>query len=225
MTIIDRFTRWPEVIPTPDMTAETTARALMHGWISRFGCPPTITTDRGINFQSNLFRKLTRMLGCNKIRSTSYHPQANGIVESLHRHLKSGLKAHYHIKWTETLPIVLLGLRSAEDIKVTCAQLAYGTTLRLPSDLVTRGSINQIINPTYVTSLIQAMRSLNPVSPALHGMPKIYINPSLKTCSHIFLRSDKVNPLLTPPYTGPHLVISRNDKNFIIELNGKQNTV
>ncbi|GFT87928.1 transposon Tf2-6 polyprotein [Trichonephila clavipes] len=34
MTIIDRFTRWPEVIPTPDMTAETTARALMHGWMS-----------------------------------------------------------------------------------------------------------------------------------------------------------------------------------------------
>ncbi|GBM26259.1 hypothetical protein AVEN_22806-1 [Araneus ventricosus] len=30
-TIIDRFTRRPEVIPTPDMSAETTARAMMHG--------------------------------------------------------------------------------------------------------------------------------------------------------------------------------------------------
>ncbi|GFX57365.1 transposon Tf2-6 polyprotein [Trichonephila clavipes] len=40
MTIIDRFTRWPEVIPTPDMTAETTARALMHGWISGLDVQP-----------------------------------------------------------------------------------------------------------------------------------------------------------------------------------------
>ncbi|GFU72288.1 hypothetical protein TNCV_1136171 [Trichonephila clavipes] len=227
MTIIDRFTRWPEVIPTPDMTAETTARALMHGWISRFGCPTTITTDRGTNFESNLFRELTRMLGCNRIHSTSYHPQANGIIERLHRHLKGALKAHNHIQRTELLPIVLLGMRSAlkDDINATCAQLVYGTTLRLPSDLVTSDSINQTANSTYVTSLIQTMRSLNPVSTAQHGTQNIYINPSLKTCSHIFLRSDKVNPPLTPPYTGPHLVISRNDKNFIIDLNGKQSTV
>ncbi|KFM67917.1 hypothetical protein X975_02326, partial [Stegodyphus mimosarum] len=48
---------------------------------------------------------------------------------------------------------------------------------------------------------------------------------SLKTCSHKFLRSDKVNPSLTPPYTGPHLVIDRNDKNFFIDVNGKHTTV
>ncbi|GFY31610.1 transposon Ty3-I Gag-Pol polyprotein [Trichonephila clavipes] len=147
------------------------------------------------------------MLGCNRIHSTSYHPQANGIIERLHRHLKGALKAHNHIQWTELLPIVLLGMRSAlkDDINATCAQLVYGTTLRLPSDLVTSDSINQTANSTYVTSLIQTMRSLNPVSTAQHGTQNIYINPSLKTCSHIFLRSDKVNPPLTPPYTGPHL--------------------
>ena len=63
MTIIDRFTRWPEVIPTPDMIAETAARALVHTWISRFGSPVTITTDQSKNFESHLFKDLLNMLG------------------------------------------------------------------------------------------------------------------------------------------------------------------
>ncbi|GBO27167.1 hypothetical protein AVEN_141210-1 [Araneus ventricosus] len=46
MTIIDRFTRWPEVIPTTNITAETSCKALIHNWIPRFGCPVTITIDQ-----------------------------------------------------------------------------------------------------------------------------------------------------------------------------------
>ncbi|GFS73099.1 transposon Tf2-11 polyprotein [Nephila pilipes] len=77
LTIIDRVSRWPELFPTSDMTAGTTARALMHSWISRFGYPVTITTDQDTNFQSNLFREQTHTLGYNKIRSAAYHPQGN----------------------------------------------------------------------------------------------------------------------------------------------------
>ena len=227
MTIVDRFTRWPEVIPTADMTAETTARALMEGWISRFGAPSTITTDQGRNFESNLFRELTNMIGSHRIHSTAYHPKSNGMVERLHRQLKSAIIAHENTKWTEILPIVLLGLRTAvkSDLDATSSQLVYGTTLRLPSDLLSTDAYKEPISQTYVTKLISNMRKLNPVATTSHGDSKVYVNPSLQTCTHIFLRIDRVRPPLSSPYSGPHQVLSRNSKTFVIDLNGKHSTV
>ncbi|GFU29465.1 hypothetical protein TNCV_418891 [Trichonephila clavipes] len=153
LTIIDRYTRWPEVIPTEDMLAETTARALLNGWISRFGTPVTITTDQGTNFESSLMRELTNMMGSHRIHSASYHPQSNGMIERFHRHLKSAIIAHENAGWTDILPIVLLGLRSAmkNDLKATSSQLVYGTTLRLPSDLISSESLQTSVTPTYVS--------------------------------------------------------------------------
>jgi transposase InsO family protein len=80
-----------------------------------------------------------KLLGTKHIHTTSYHPIANGLVERFHRQLKSALKAQQQsANWTDALPLVLLGCRTAikEDLSCTAAELLYGTTLRLPGEFV-----------------------------------------------------------------------------------------
>jgi hypothetical protein len=82
LTAVDCFSRWPEAMPIPDITADTVARALLTGWISRFGCPQTVTTDQGRQFGSQLFRSLAKLCGIQLSRTTVHHPAANGLVET-----------------------------------------------------------------------------------------------------------------------------------------------
>lgn len=227
LTIIDRYTRWPEVVPLADITAESVCRAIFHGWISRFGCPATITTDQGRQFESALLKELTKFLGTNRIRTTSFHPISNGLVERFHRVLKSALKAHEHTKWTESLPAVLLGLRAAvkPDINSSSAELVYGMPLRLPADMCTETPSTVPCNFAFVQQLRDKMNSLKPLSTSAHGTSKIFVHPRLKDCSHVFLRVDKVTPSLSQPYTGPHEVLARSDKLITIDVNGKKKCV
>ncbi|GFW90615.1 uncharacterized protein TNCV_566531 [Trichonephila clavipes] len=112
------------------------------------------------------------------------------------------------------------------DLKATSSELVYGTTLRLPSDLISSESLQTSVTPTYVSRVISMMRKLSPISPDYHSCPKkSYVHQSLSTCTHVFLRNDKIRPPLTPPYTGPHMIKSRSDKNFVICINNKNVTV
>ncbi|GFY16606.1 RT_RNaseH domain-containing protein [Trichonephila clavipes] len=59
------------------------------------------------------------------------------MIEELHHPLKSAIKCHATERWTEVLPIILLGLRASlkEDILCTPAELVLGTTIRLPGEM------------------------------------------------------------------------------------------
>ena len=71
--VVDRFTHWPEAIPIPDSKTETCARALIRHWIARFGTPTDITSDRGAQFTSDLWKELTALLVIQRNTTTAYH--------------------------------------------------------------------------------------------------------------------------------------------------------
>jgi hypothetical protein len=61
VTCVDRCLRWPEATPMDDIESKAIARAFLDTWISRYGVPQHITTDRVRQFESTLFRELTEL--------------------------------------------------------------------------------------------------------------------------------------------------------------------
>ena len=229
LTCIDHFTRWPEVIPITDITAETVARAFIQGWISRFGVPSTVTTGRGRQFESSLWSNLMQLLGCKCIRTTSYHPVANGLIERFHRQLKTALKTHPQpTSWTDSLPIVLLGIRTQlkDDLKCTTAELVYGTTLRLPGEFFDNSNADLFPDPSsYVTKLKNMMIQLQPTPVCQQHKSKSYVSSHLTSCTHVFVRHDAIKKPLQKPYDGPFTVLKRSDTHFTLDMNGHEDVV
>ena len=235
LTVIDRFSRWVEAFPLPDITASSCATAFLWGWIARFGVPSQIITDQGRQFTSGLWRDTMALLGVSPVLTTSYHPQSNGMIERVHRTLKERLmfcaasSSAPSSSWMDHLPLVLLGLRTTvrEDAGCCPADVVFGEQLRLPGDFIdSSSSVVPSADSAFAATLQRSLRGSRPILPVRRGPPLVgHVPPALATVSHVFLRVDAVRRPLTPPYIGPFLVLERGPKTFKISKAGKEVTV
>ena len=67
-----------------DETSQTIIENLIGKYIYIFGAQKTIFTGQGQNFLSELIRQLEEGLLINHVKTTAFHPQANGNVERMY---------------------------------------------------------------------------------------------------------------------------------------------
>ncbi|XP_035220124.1 uncharacterized protein LOC118193184 [Stegodyphus dumicola] len=116
-----------------------------------------------------------------------------------------------------------MGLRAAlhEDCKYTIAEMVYGKTIKLPGEFFEESNM-PISNDNFVSNLRNQMALLKPYQSKSKCKQKIFIPKDLYTCSHVFLRVDRVKKPLEPPYEGPFLVLQRTPKYFLLSIKNKQ---
>ena len=229
LTCVDRFSRWPIAVPIADMQASTVVQAFIDQWIASFGVPATLTTDRGAQFESRLFSEFCRRFGIRRLRTTAYHPAANGMVERFHRQLKSALRSQPNsADWSENLALVLLGIRSSlkPDLGASAAELVYGAPLRLPDEFFSSADSTVADPSSFLSRLRQFSQSLRPVEPRPPPSSRVfYVPAALDDCTHVYVRVDSVRQPLATPYDGPFRVIRRTDRVFELDVNGSPRTV
>ena len=78
--MIDHFTKYAEALPCIIASAEETCDHLIKLWIARDGCPMTFQSNTGTAFVGELTKELMRHSQVAQAHSTTYHPQADGLV-------------------------------------------------------------------------------------------------------------------------------------------------
>ncbi|GFW49477.1 uncharacterized protein TNCV_3059841 [Trichonephila clavipes] len=73
----------------------------------------------------------------------------------------------------------------------------------------------------FVAKLQQHMAELKPLKSPSNRKQNIFVHKDLKSCSHVFLRIDRVKKALEPPYEGPYTVQKKYDKYFTILIKDK----
>ena len=216
-TIIDRNTRWPEAIPLRQQTAETCGKALIE-WVARHGVPETIVSDRGTTFTSKLWSALADSLGTAIHHTTSYNPEANGLVERFHRTLKAALMARCNApNWRRNLPWVLLGIRTTPHaaLNYSPAEALYGQALRIPADMLPGSG-----EPQTLADIRKAVADIIPTK-TYAGNRQTYVPTAIQTAQYVFVRVDHHRPPLSPPYAGPFPVLERQQKSYKVQFDGK----
>jgi len=139
LTLMDFASRYPEAIPLRRIDAETVADALCTVF-TKFGIPDEILSDQGSQFMSTLMKQVMELLGVDRIRTSPYHPETDGMLERFHGTLKQMMQKRGNAskEWDKYLPFLCFVYRDSVHAATgfTPFQLLFGKDVRGPLSLL-----------------------------------------------------------------------------------------
>lgn len=140
LTVMCQTTRYPAAYPLRNITTKSVVKALTQ-FISIFGIPRVIQSDRGTNFTSRMFAQILKQLRVDHQKSSAHHPESQGALERFHQTLKQLLRTYcteLMKDWEEGLPWLLLAAREViqESLGFSPNDLVFGHKIRGPLALL-----------------------------------------------------------------------------------------
>ena len=238
LVLSDYASRFVMTVPMVDQTAKTVAHHLVNEILTKYGAPEQILTDQGTNFLSELVTQICKLFKIKQLKTTSYHPQTDGLVERFNRTLCDMLACYVNEDpeaWDVFLPFVTFAFNTAEQatIKNNPFYLFYGREANLPNELVenTRYRFTEddieVYKQRWQTALAFAKEHLIKAQ----VKQKEYYDVKTKVLEYsegeyVLLRSPPVPGKFQYRWLGPYVVIQRiSQLTYRIQLPGASESV
>ncbi|GKV15178.1 hypothetical protein SLEP1_g25980 [Rubroshorea leprosula] len=109
---VDYFTKWVEARPLSSLTSKKVEDFVFSSIICRYGIQNQIVADNGTQFNCTSFRDFYSSYGIRLQFTSVYHPESNGMVESVNKCILEG-ETPYHLAFgTEAVIPIEIGVPS-----------------------------------------------------------------------------------------------------------------
>lgn len=130
LTIIDTTTRLIEILPATDATSMEAAYLMDRYWFARYPRPTRCIHDGGSEFKRE-FAELLESYGVERVVTTTRNPQANSVIERVHRVIGEKMRTksiNTQDEWANFLNDTMFAMRASNHsmLKASPAQLAFG---------------------------------------------------------------------------------------------------
>ena len=142
IVFVDCYSRYTILVPSSYHIASTVSEALLWHVVPYFGTPRRLLSDRSREFVGDVWGKLMRSLGIQRVLTSPYHPEGNAINERSHQTLNNMLRARLlegtsSKAWVKKVPGIMLALNAMphEPHGFSASMIATGREPTLPPDV------------------------------------------------------------------------------------------